>query len=335
MTLSKYNLIRAACALGLAGCFVPAHGDTVKLINGDTLTGTVVHSDERGVVLKHSLLGTMTLQTDRIAEVILGDEAEQTKTPDTEKADTKPADKSALKAVEKAALEAAAKDRAFWRRFRDDWDSRLTLGFNNSQGSTDREDYRVQFKTRFQDGAERISFDTNWYYATANGNQTQNRFQADLTKDWLQEDKPWFFFIRGQYRFDENRSWEHRTSAFGGGGYTLAKTDDVEVNTRLGFGGTYEYGSVNEFTPEALFGGSVIKWHVTDRAAISGETVYFPSLEDSTSFRVESNIEWTYKLDTADGLALKLGIENDYDSATPNEAENNDVRYYGAIVLDF
>ena len=314
---------------------MPAHGDTVKLVNGDTLTGTVVHSDERGVVLKHPLLGTMTVQNDRIDKVTVGDEAEPPQTSDADEVKAEPTDKRAVKAAEKAALEAAARERTSWRRFREDWDSRLTLGFNGSQGSTERQDYRIQFKTRFQDGDERISLDTNWYYQTANGNQTQNRFQADFTKDWLQKDKPWFFFIRGQYRFDENRSWEHRTSAFGGGGYTLAKTDDIEVNTRLGFGGTYEYGSVNEFTPEALFGGSVIKWHITDRAAISGETVYFPSLEDSASFRIESSVEWTYKLDTADGLSLKLGVENDYDSATPNETDNNDVRYYGAIVLDF
>lgn len=344
LTLANNKTIRAACALALAGGLLPAAADTVELTNGDTLTGTVVQSDDRGVILKHPILGTIPLAAERIEKVTLDSDADTpVKTNNTPNADaerseasgTKPAATPANKATEQAALEAAAKERTFWQHFREEWNSRLTLGLNGSNGPTDQKDYRVKFKTGFEDGAERISFDTSWYYATADGNQTQNQVQANLTKDWLQKDKPWFFFVKGQYKFDNNRSWENRTSAFGGGGYTLAKTDDVEVNTRLGFGGTYEYGAVNEFTPEALFGGSVIKWHVTERSALSGETIYYPSLEDTTNFRVESSIEWTYKLDMADGLALKLGLENEYDSNTANEDANNDLRYYGAVVLSF
>ncbi|MBX2850239.1 MAG: DUF481 domain-containing protein [Phycisphaeraceae bacterium] len=339
MTFGTTSLIQAVCTATLAAVTCGASADTIELTNGDVLTGTVIEQTDQGVTLDHAILGKITLQAGRIASVKISDAkqpAAETKTPD---ADAKRSEASGTapdpKATEQAALEAAAEDRSFWQRFREDWDSKLTLGLNGSTGPTDRQNYRVKFKTGFEDGRDRISFDTSWYYATADGNQSQNQFQANLTKDWLQKDEPWFFFVKGQYKFDNNRSWENRTSAFGGGGYTLTKTEDVEVNTRLGFGGTYEYGSVNDFTPEALFGGSVVKWHVSERAAIAGQTLYYPSLEDTANFRIESSLEWTYKLDMADGLSLKLGVENEYDSATPNETGNNDVRYYGAVVLSF
>ena len=345
MPLAINKLTIAACGLALASAMPAALADQVHLTNGDTLSGTIVQSDDRGVILKHAILGTIALDAKRIAKLTREDADQPTTKPDSPNADaetpsggeasgTAPLN-NAAKAAEQAALKAAARDRSTFQTILDDWDSRLTLGLNGSQGPTQKQDYRIKFKTGFEDGADRLAFDTSWYYATADGNQSQNQVQANLTKDWLQKDKPWFFFIKGQYKFDNNRSWENRTSAFGGGGYTLAKTEDVEVNTRLGFGGTYEYGAVNEFTPEALFGGSVIKWHVTERAAISGETIYYPSLEDSTNFRVESALEWTYKLDMADGLKLKLGLENEYDSNTANENVNNDLRYYGAVVLSF
>ena len=351
LPLARNKTIYAACALALAGLVNHASADTVELTNGDVLTGSVVQSDDRGVVLKHPVLGTIALQADRIEKVTLDSDAvtppEDSQRPtDVGQENSDPSDTPGVrrtpavseeqaKATEDAAVQAANEERTAWQRFREDWKSRLTLGLNGSQGPTQRQDYRIKFKTAFEDGADRVTFDTSWYYGEADNRQTQNQFQANLTKDWLQKDKPWFFFIKGQYKFDDNRSWENRTSAFGGGGYTLAKTDDVEVNTRLGFGGTYEYGAVNDFTPEALFGGSVIKWHLTERAAISGETLYYPSLEDTANFRVESSLEWTYKLDMADGLSLKLGLENEYDSQTPNENENNDLNYYGAIVLSF
>ncbi|MEM9109309.1 MAG: DUF481 domain-containing protein [Planctomycetota bacterium] len=334
--------------LGLIAAGTVATADTVELVNGDVLTGTVVEQTEQGVMLDHAILGNITLPKARIAKVTLDQEqpAEPTRPAEQPKrapnprlageasgtADKQRADIQALKAK---AAEAAIEDRSLWQRFREDWTSKLTLGLNGSAGPTDRQDYRIKFKTGFEDGRDRITFDSSWYYATANDTQTENQFEANLTRDWLKKDAPWFFFVKGQYKFDHNRAWENRTSAFGGGGYTLKKTDEVEVNTRLGFGGTYEYGSVNDFTPEALFGGSIIKWNLSERAAIAGETLYFPSLEDSANFRIESSLTWTYKLDMADGLSLKLGIENEYDSRTPNENQNNDIRYFGAVVLSF
>jgi hypothetical protein len=354
LNLATQKTIQTACALALAGVVDHAAADTVVLTNGDTLSGDIVQSDDRGVILKHSVLGTVALDAKRISKIIRDADtpqatdgtksAEAPAAPDptpTPKPTPEPQPKPATdfaadaKAVQQRATEAAVEDRSFWQRFREDWNSKLTLGLNGSAGPTDRKNYRVQFATGFEDGRDRWKFDTSWFYATADGDKVQNQTQTNFTKDWLQKDAPWFFFVKGQHRFDENRSWENRTSAFGGGGYTIAKTDDVEVNTRLGFGGTYEFGSVNEFTPEALFGGSVIKWNISERAAVSGETIYYPSLEDAANFRIESKLVWTYKLDMADGLALKLGLENEYDSATPNEDANNDLRYYGAIVLSF
>ena len=333
--------LATACFLGLITAGPAVLADTVELTNGDVLTGTVVEQTDQGVTLDHAILGKITLNSTRVAKVtITKDKAEKPVEPKPEPAPepepAKPAPpKPDAKALEQAAAEAALEDRSLWQHFREDWTSKLALGLNGSSGPTDRQDYRIKFTTGYEDGRDRWSFDTSWYYARANDKQSQNQFQANLTKDWLQKDAPWFFFVKGQYKFDDNRSWENRTSAFGGGGYTITKTEDVEVNTRLGFGGTYEYGAVNDFTPEALFGGSVIKWHVTERSAISGQTLYYPSLEDSRNFRIESKLEWTYKLDMADGLSLKLGLENEYDSATPNETGNNDVKYYGALVLSF
>jgi len=348
VTLRKTNLIQAACGIAIATVATVSSADTVELTNGDVLTGTVVQRDERGVILKHDVLGTIALDAQRIAKITPQAEQTEPKKTDEPKAQKSDAnakqreadkpdapDTATIESTEQAALKAAAEDRNFWQRFREDWNSKITLGLNGSQGPTDRKDYRVRFNTKFEDGRDRVSFNTSWYYATNDGDKTQNQFEANLTKDWLKKDAPWFFFIKGQYKFDDNRSWENRTSAFGGGGYTLKKTEDVEVNTRLGFGGTYEYGAVDEFTPEALFGGSVVKWQLTERAAVAGEALYYPSLEDSTNFRIESSLELLYKLDMAEGLALKLGVENEYDSSTPAENTNNDLKYYGAIVLSF
>ncbi len=334
----------------LAACLAGGSALTgsVELVNGDTLTGEIVEQNERGIVLKHPVLGTVAIAADRI-KAIKPDPPGPGPKPEAKPAEPKPAKqpappepkpaapKPADAAEVQAGAEQAAKtqDTGPFDWLLNDWKSQLTLGLNGAGGNTDRQNYHVKLNSKHEDGRDRWTVNAAWFYGVANGNTTQNQFQTDLTKDWLKKDSPWFFFLKGTYRYDQKRAWENRTSAFGGGGYTLAKTDDVEINTRLGFGGTYEYGEINDFTPEALFGGSVLKWKVSDRAAISGETIYYPSLEDAANFRIESKLQWAYKLDFAKGLSLKLGVENEYDSRTPNDNSNNDLKYYGALVLSF
>lgn len=325
----KYRSVAAACLLSLLAA--GASAQRVELHNGDTLTGEIVRQSDTHLTIKHGVIGEITIEKKQIKQIITANATPadtQAQTP----AAKPPADPAAVK---NKAKQQAAKGDAKSNALLSGWKSKLTLGINGASGNTDRQNYIAGFKSRYEDGRDRWLINSRWFYAFSDGEQTQNNLSADLTRDWLQKDSPWFFFLKASYRYDAMRSWEHRTSGFGGGGYTIAKTDDFELNTRLGFGGTYEHGDINEFTPEALFGGSVMNWDITERATLSGETTYFPSLDESGEFRVENSLEWRYKLDLMRGLSLKIGIENEYDSRTTNDNENNELLYFGALVFDF
>lgn len=343
--------ILTACALALTGAVNHAKGDTITLTNGDVLTGTVVQSDERGVILKHPIIGTIPIADERIVKITLDQgktdepahtgrqpdaETEKRASADTPAAHRTPAaSKQQIKAAQAAAREAAEQERSIFQAILEDWNSRLTLGLSGSSGNTDRQNYRVMLNARQTKGRDRWDFNSRWVYAYANGRRNQNQLETNLTREWLQADSPWFFFLKAQYKYDAKRSYQNRTSAFGGGGYTLAETEKLEVNTRMGFGGTYEYGSVNEFTPEAFFGGSVVSWEINERSSFEGETLFYPSIENRQDYRVESSLQWLYKLDYASGLSFKIGLENEYNADASNDASNNDLKYYGAVVLKF
>lgn len=330
-----------ACATATA-----ALADRVELANGDALTGRVVAQTKQAVTLEHPALGKITIPADRVKKITRdadGQAADKPKPdkpakpsaadPPRQSKDTPQKDPKAIKA--KAAKAAAKQKPATLDGFLKAWKSQIALGINGATGSTDRQNYYAKLDSKYEQSRHRWLANARWFYATTEGVTTQNQLDANLTKDWLKKDSNWFFFLKGQYKYDTNRAWENRVSGFGGGGYTLAKTGDVEINTRIGFGGTYEFGDINDFTPEALFGGSVLKWNLTERAALAGQSIYYPSLEDSAEFRVETKFEWTYKLDVARGLSLKIGMENEYDSRTPGDDANNDLKYFAALALSF
>lgn len=337
------KIARAVFVACLCHAAPTVYADRVELINGDVLNGQIIKQSERGVILKHDLLGTLAIGQDRIARVVTPPADQPTDATNDEPA--KPADApkpgpetepdTETKVKNKAKQAAKKQQPSVLPDLMQEWNSRLTLGINGASGNTETQQYYAKFDSKYEDGRDRANFNARWFYAFADGNQTQNQFETNVTRDWLQKDSDYFFFLKGQYKHDGNRAWENRTSGFGGGGYTLTKTEDVELNTRLGFGGTYEFGDNNQFTPEALFGGSVVKWNLTQRAAIQGETIYYPSLADSDRYRIESKLEWTFKLDTKQGLSLRLGLENDYESESQSDPSRNDLKYFGALVLNF
>lgn len=331
-----------------------AAADTVTLVNGDTLSGTVASQQDGLVVLEHAQLGRVELPAGHVAAVSIDPLPQDGQTPPnggpvvSQEAETESEQPSAEPALvpgapdnpepvtDAAMQDAAAQEQAsLYNIFIDEWETKLTLGFTGTSGNTDRQNYHVKLDTEYEKKDTRWTFNSGFFYATANARRTQNEIQTRITRDWLQEGRPWFFFLRGEHEYDQFRTWENRASGFGGAGYTLIDKNDFKINTRMGFGGTYEFGQINDFTPEALFGGSVAKWKITPRQTLSGEATYYPSLEDDSDFRVQTKLEWLYKLDVGTGLSLKLGVQNEYESLTPGDKANNDVKYYGALVLSF
>jgi len=341
VTFRTNKTMRAACTLALVCGGFNVSADRVVLNNGDALSGEIVERTETAITLRHAVLGDLVLPIERVRKVeaeAAGSErdtsAEAEGNTESTPGETDEAAPDA-EAIEHDAKQAADANLSPTEQFLRDWESTLTLGLNGASGNSDTQDYRVGLRTHYQEGRDRWKVDTDWYYATADGRKTRNRFSTDVVRDWLQEDSPWFFFLKGSYTYDENHNWLNRTSGFGGGGYTLANNDKVELTTRVGFGGTYEYGDVNEFTPEALFGGSAVDWRMTDRSTVNGDVIYYPSLEEESAFRVESILQWRYKLDSERKMSLNLGIENEYDSRTPNDPNNNDFKYFATVSFEF
>jgi len=325
-----------------------AAGDTLELTNGDTLTGTVVEQTDAGVVFEHPALGRIEIETERVAAVTITPpadapppepevEPEPEPAPEPAPAPAPAADPVAAEEDAQQAAELEELDqRSMLQVFIDEWAGKLTLGFNGASGNTDNLNFYARIEGKKQEGNDRWIFNASWNYGTTRSVTNRNQFTGMFTRDWLKnDDSRWFYFIRGEYNFDRFRGYESRASGFGGTGYTIFRTDDVEINTRMGFGGTYEFGDVHEFTPEALFGGSVLSWQRTDRAAISGAAIWYTSLEDADKFRITSRLEWVYKLDVHSGLSLKLGVQSEYLSQSVGDRDHNDMRYYGALEIKF
>jgi len=215
------------------------------------------------------------------------------------------------------------------------WDTNLSLGLSGSSGNTDRQSFTGQFTTRKRNDRRRTLFEAYTFYTLHEGETSQNEARVRLTHDWLMPESRWFVFANGEYEHDQLRDFEHRVAGYGGFGYTFLDNDDWEVLARAGAGANYEFGDVNELMPEALFGGSVFKWDINKHHNLAASATFYPELERDGESRFNLTLDWVIDLPDASGLKLKLGLVNDYDSATTGDEQHNDLKYYTALVLAF
>lgn len=310
-----------------------ALADSVTLRSGDTLVGQVVEQTDAHVVVEHPVLGKLTIAAADVQAVAL----------DAPAADQAPAQPAAVE-VEAAPAPAAempapaAEPKELIESepsFFEGWDASLGLGFSGTDGNSETTSLNAEFKAQREDEEDRWIFRSAYFTGSNDGETNKNEFISELTKDWLMPDSPWLYFAQGKYQYDQFQSWKHRVSGFGGLGYEFIKSDDLEIIGRLGAGLTKELDGERNLTPEALVGASVVKWNVTDNQTISAGATLYPAMDNLGEYRAIGNVEWKIKIDDADGLSLKFGLENEYESDVDAGTKHNDLKYYGALVFDF
>ena len=343
---------------------VAAWADDIELVSGDQLKGKVVEMTEQHVVLEHPTLGRLKIDADKIKSVTLygplsvdpeavvapeveavivptevpQTEAPQTEAPQTESPQTEAPQVEASQTVTAPAtkdLQPMTPDSATWLTQLHDWNAQLELGVNGSQGNSETADLRVALTAGNETEARRWAFDTAYFYSASDGNTTRSDFTLGYVNDWLFKDSPWFVFASGRVDFDDFQDWDYRVNAAVGVGYELIDTDTLTVRLRGGVGGVKEFGSDDEdLRPEGSAGGE-LKWLITPSQTFAAAVTAYPSFDEFGEVRVRASADWTLKVDQADGVSLKLGVVDEYDSLADGGTDKNDFKYYGALVIDF
>ena len=221
-----------------------------------------------------------------------------------------------------------------WDKELKQWSGGVELGLNGANGNSEI------FKVRFAGDGKReteatvLSFDWLYNYATANGEESENRAILNGKQELLFADSPWSWFFTEQVIYDEFKAYDIRLALHTGLGYQWLKTKRTSLKTRVGAGGSWEFGGPNnDFMPEAVLGLD-FEHKLTKRQKITAVLDFFPDLADFGEYRAQAKIDWEMLIDPDWNLTLKLGVLDIYDS-TPEGANPNDVQYYATILWRF
>lgn len=319
MSVNKvYMPLLLLLSLALVPVSVEASDTRLELINGDTLTAELTNETDSHYVVAHPVLGELRIDKNQVMAASMVDDlpTEQDSTP------------SAATISEPQIADANDEDNGlFGTGILTNWERRFTLGLAGSAGKSRNHQVNVGFSADYDTDYTRISHRLAYFRAKSDGELSDHSFYSSINRDWLRPTTPWFHFAGGRVDWDEFKDWDTRLNANGGVGYEFAKTDTWLLLGRSGLGFNQTFGGEREeFTPEGLLGVET-QWDVSDFQRVEFSNNLYPSLLDMGEYRNLTAFDWVLDLNNFVGVALKLGLLNEYDSATEEGISKNDFKY--------
>ncbi len=313
--------------------------DEVRLVGGDVLKGTVISETDAAVTLDHAALGRIEIARDRIAEVIRtttpqppaqteAAESGAAQSEQTEPAPDATVPVAVLPAPVPPAPPAPAKPDGSWK-------FSIALGFTGSENESQSNwDFRTAASARQESEADRTTITAEYYFKTANSENTDNNLRVVGLQEFLFKDSKWEFFVQGVYQYDEFQAWEQRAGLYAGPGYRLFEGEPITLRLRAGAGASYEFAD-SEWTPELLFGDELV-WKIDERSKLIQGLDVYPDLQELGEFRLIVRLDYEIALSPSGDLKGTAGVRNEYDSFIPPTGDSsNDFKIYAGIKVDF
>jgi putative salt-induced outer membrane protein YdiY len=340
-----------------------ANAEQVTLKNGDKITGAVVKSDGKTVVIKTDYAGDLTINWAAIQE-LSSDKKLFVETPDkklvsgtvvTKDADLVVTTSSGVVDVPKASVslirsegEQAAFEAALHPSFSHNWAGGLNLGFALARGNSATKNVNLAFNAARATNNDKITLYANSIYSTNDKTGATPSTTANAILGGIRYDRNiaprLFAYGSGDFVTDDLQHLDIRSILGGGLGFHAIKS----ANTALDFLGGADYTRENyaAYTDSAgtpflaqktnFIGASVGDdfSHKLGTASLFTERFnYTPNLNNGGGYRTALDLGFTTKLNT--WLGWQMGFSDRYTSKPFGSNVKNDVLFTTGLALTF
>jgi putative salt-induced outer membrane protein YdiY len=341
--------------------------DQVTLKNGDRLTGTVVKSDGKTLVLHTDAAGDVTLKFDDVQEIKTEEQLHVTlkggktavgpvTTTDgklevaTKAAGTVEVPKGDVTVIRNDA-EQLAYDKSLHPGLIHGWNIGANVGFSVARGNSETENLALAFNAAHPTLNDKITM-----YATSidtTNNLATPSTVANLNTGGLRYDRNLnprlFVFVAGDFMSNALQFLDLRQVYSGGFGFHAIKSDRTVLDFLGGINYTHEtysngtaiagsvpvaytsYGVTNRFV--ALTLGEELDQKLGKSTEITQNTYFYPNLQQTGEYR------WTFNLGTVTKISKLLGWQNQfsdiYVTNPPAGAKKNDVLFTTGLNIAF
>lgn len=341
------------------GCLVASLADQVTMKNGDRLTGTIVKSDDKALVIKSEFAGVVTVTWDSITAIqskepihvslksgqtIVGvvNTAGDKVTIATADAGQVTTDKAAITAI-RSKEEQAAYDLQVERfrnpRLLDLWAGSVDFGFALSGGNSQTRNLTTSANATRATTRDKIGVNFTSIYATSKDPKTGvSGDTADAIRGGinysLNVSKKAFVFGAMDLEFDRFQKLDLRFSPNGGFGYYVVKNDRTIFNIFGGGSLNREFFStgLNRTSAEVIVGEELIK-KIAKATTLNEKVSFYPNVTETGQYRINFDASTVTAL--SKWLGLKVAFSDRYLSNPLSGNKKNDVLFTTGLRITF
>lgn len=317
--------------------------DQVSLKNGDRLTGTIVKSDGKSLVLHTDYAGDVDVNWSAIQGMQSGQELHVllqdgrtvvgpvTGSNDkmqivTKSGATVETPLSAVKGL-RGTAEEAAYEKTLHPGILQEWNGGLTVGFALTRGNSETKNLSLGFISTRQTLTDKLGLYANSVYAsndaagaipstTANATGGGARYDHNL-RDGV------FGFVSADFFSDALQGLNLRSVFSGGAGYHLIKSTDTTLDLLGGLNYTRESYTVLHRNLAALTLGEELMHKVGKSTVLNQKLYFFPDLNSAGNFRGEFDFASVTKLNKF--LGWQNSFSDIYVTNPPPTKRQNDI----------
>lgn len=351
-----YKLLLCLLLLGsmLSGAL---YADEVRLKNGDRLTGTIVKSDAKTLVMKSDLAGEVNIQWDAVTSIqssqpiYLGLKDGQTiagivSTADgkfvveTKDAGTVTAAKDSIVVVRNQAEETAYDNQIERLRnphLTDFWSGFLDTGLTVTHGNSDTLNFALSANAARKTSRDTITAYANSIFAnngtTGPTTTTANAIGGGLRVDLNVSNRLYVFGFTDFYH-NQFQQLDLRNVLGGGLGYHVINTKPTTLDVYGGgtFNQSYYSTPLTQKTGEIMV-GEYLSHAISNRMTFTERFEFFPNISDTGQYRYTFDAHAVTKLKSWLGWQVSFG--DIYVSNPPPAIKGNDLNLSTGLRLTF
>jgi putative salt-induced outer membrane protein YdiY len=338
----------------------PANADQVTLKNGDRLTGTIVKSDGKTLLLKTDSAGEVTLKWDAVSAIASsgplnlqlkdGQVVSGNVTTDGGKFEVATPNRGEVAAPLDAVVairnseEQTAYDRSLHPRLTDSWSALLDTGLSETRGNSALLAFNLSGKAARATTRNKLSLYATSVYATDNttppGRTTANSIQGGARFDYNLTPRLFAFAI-ADFAYDEFQHLDLRSVLGGGLGLHVIKTTNTTFDVFAG--GDYDREKFSPNPPLVLTNttrnvaeidaGEELSWKLNNRVSFDERFSAFPNVSDLGQYRLQFDATAATKLKA--WLSWQVTVSDRYLSNPLPGLKSNDELLSTGLRLSF
>lgn len=282
-----------------------AYADEVLFLNGDRLTGTIVHADTNIVTLEVKGIGTLNIERGVIEQTVPVQEIEVAEAVEEEEPVV--------------------------------WSGKISGSLNRRRGNTKTTNTAGGFTIkRKQEKVTEFNISGKAEYGASDREMNAQRYSGMTRLAFsFGKSKKWYNFYKLEADHDRFANIEGRYTPSVGIGYWYSDAEDWTLMGELAAGVTFTgFRDDTQDESELVVIPRVYAEKVLiGKSRISQEVVAYPAITDSGEYRLR--LDTTFKNPITDRLDIKFSWLNDYNSKPGKDVKEHDMRFISGLEYTF